>query len=274
MVNEKREFNLTQEDFQFLAKLVNRKTGIVFADNKFEMVYSRLVRRLRILKLDNFSAYCDIFKNNENHPEINELINSLTTNLTKFFRENHHFEHLKEILNKMIEEKQTRIRIWSAGCSSGQEPYTIAMIVKEILNKHKNVDIKILATDIDTNILDEAKAGIYSENQITSLPEQYKRYFSKKDKDVYEIDKEVKNLITFNRLNLLEAWPIKNQFDVIFCRNVVIYFNKETQIKLFDSFSNHLKDEGWLYIGHSENLTNISTKFVLINQTIYRKLYG
>ena len=276
---EEREFEFGDEDFRHIVQLVSQKTGIVLGEHKRPMVYSRLARRLRALKFTAFRDYLHFLEREEGQGEIVDFVNAITTNLTSFFREGHHFEHLeKTVLKPLLANKNTnrRLRIWSAGCSSGMEPYTISMVLNEYARELASWDVKILATDIDTNMINTGKAGIYSEDCLEKIPARFKKYVigTKNDEgdDVIEMSDKLKNLITFKQLNLLEEWPIKGPFDVIFCRNVVIYFDKETQRGIFDRYANLIKPDGWLYIGHSENLFNVCDRFSSKGKTIYQKI--
>ena len=218
-MSERREFEFNDKHFHWLAKLVKEKTGIALSDQKQDLVYGRLARRLRKLDLDNFDQYCKLLKNDTNN-ELVEFVNSITTNLTSFYREPHHFEFLsntalKYLLNARQQEK--RLRIWSAGCSTGEEPYTIAMTVLETVPNINNWDIKILATDIDTNVLDKARQGIYNMEKVTGLSKQrLQKWFlkSKKDQGPEEIKASpcLQELITFKQLNLMEGWPMQGKF--------------------------------------------------------------
>jgi chemotaxis protein methyltransferase CheR len=206
--------------------------------------------------------------------EIPHLVNALTTNLTRFFRENHHFEHLQDILKEYEANNvlSNRIRIWSAGCSSGEEAYSIAMVASETLGcANSAYDLKILATDIDTRVLARATQGQYTIKDEVS-PKRLHSFFRKIDDHTFQVCDSLKKLVVFNALNILGPWPMKNQFDIIFCRNVVIYFDKKSQIELFERFAHILKPGGWLYIGHSENLYQISDRFQLLGRTIYQKV--
>lgn len=273
---EEREFAFTEREFRFLVDVVSSKTGIVLADHKRDMVYSRLARRLRALKMQTFAQYCELIEGDNGHEEIGNLVNAITTNLTSFFREAHHFEHLHdEVLLPHIASRpaQKRIRIWSAGCSSGMEPYTIAMILKSALKGAGTWDAKILATDIDTNMLHIGESGEYSVSEFENIPAPYRGDIKKMaGKERILMSEELKQYIAFKPLNLLESWPMKGPFDVVFCRNVVIYFDKPTQQKLFHRIADILKPGGWLYIGHSENLFKVSDRFELMGRTIYRRI--
>ncbi len=236
------------------------------------MVYSRLVRRLRALKLTSFKDYCEFVSGPDGDQEMGNLVNAITTNLTHFFREGHHFEHLRgEVLQPMMQTGKRKLRIWSAGCSSGMEPYSIAMTVKHTLKDTTAWDVKILATDIDTNMLDRGKVGAYPIEEYENIPAPYRSFVTKNDDEqTMQMSQDLRKLIAFNHLNLLENWPMKGQFDAIFCRNVVIYFDKVTQTKLFNRMADMLSPDGFLYIGHSENITKICHRFELIGRTVYR----
>lgn len=270
---EEREFTFTERDFRFLAGLANRKTGIVLADNKQNMIYSRLSRRLRALGLKNFSDYCALLESPSGDEELGNLINAVTTNLTHFFREQHHFDHLQQsLINPLLAGGARRFRIWSAGCSSGMEPYSIAMTVKHAIGSNP-CDAKILATDIDTNMLARGKKGEYTEEEYKNIPSAYRSDVSlDKANGTMQMHDSLKQLITFNHLNLLEDWPMRGPFDAIFCRNVVIYFDKATQSVLFNRMAELLSPHGFLYIGHSENLNKVTDRFSLCGRTIYRKI--
>jgi len=270
-----REFSFSDAEFSLLADIANHHTGIVLAQHKKDMVYSRLVRRLRALELSSFAEYCDLLQGPAAEHELGNLVNAITTNLTSFFREAHHFEHLRDhIALPMAAGKEKRLRIWSAGCSQGMEPYSIAMTLKAGLKNAPAMDVKILATDIDTNMLDKGVAGVYPMEQYENIPPAYRSDVSKSTRsDTIEMSDALKAFIAFKHLNLLEAWPMKGQFDAVFCRNVVIYFDKPTQAKLFARMAELLKPSGFLYIGHSENLFKVSTQFELIGRTIYRRVH-
>ncbi|RKZ92812.1 MAG: chemotaxis protein CheR [Candidatus Parabeggiatoa sp. nov. 1] len=270
-----REFHFTKNDFDLLRKLVNEHTGIRLSDHKQEMLYSRLSRRLRALNLTSFSRYYKLLKINGGE-ELVHFINAVTTNLTAFFREPHHFELLEQVLlPQLLEKKPTtrRIRIWSAGCASGEEAYSIAMIVKEVIPA--DWDVKILATDLDSQVLTKAKLGVYEEGRIEGVPPgRLHRWFKKGSGSAegrVQIIPELQQLITFKHLNLIGMWPMRGPFDIIFCRNVVIYFDKSTQKILFERFANLLDNNAYLLIGHSENLFQLSTRFRLLQQTVYVK---
>ena len=273
-----KEFHFSDKEFKFISKLVGERTGIVLSDAKRQMVYGRLSRRLRKLKLNKFSEYCDLLTSGH-ESELIELTNAITTNLTAFFRENHHFEYLKktilpELIRKNADTK--RLRIWSAGCSSGEEAYSIAMCVREALPATSGWDVKILATDLDSNMVQHGKEGIYATERVEGLSKsRIKKWFKfgkGENIDKVRISKDLRDMITFKELNLMESWPIKGPFDFMFCRNVVIYFNKKTQQELFDRYADLLAADAHLFIGHSESLNKVTDRFELIGNTIYQKV--
>ncbi len=270
-----KEFPMTYEDFQRIAGLAGRYTGIVLGEHKQDMVYGRIARRVRKLNLNDFSSYLDFLEANIDK-ELSNFINVITTNLTSFFRENHHFEYLQKTVLTELKRKNSatkRLRIWSAGCSKGMEPYSISMtLLKSSIPS--DWDVKLLATDLDSEVLDTAREAIYSATEVDGLEEStIKNYFQRggNGKDVKVKDK-VRQFIHFKRLNLLETWPMTGPFDFIFCRNVVIYFDKPTQKVLFDRYADLLNVGGYLFIGHSENLHGISERFENMGNTIYRKI--
>ncbi|MCK5719780.1 MAG: protein-glutamate O-methyltransferase CheR [Thiomargarita sp.] len=272
---DEREFRLTEHEFNLFRNLINKHTGISLSNHKQEMLYSRLAHRLRALNLDNFYSYYKILKNNDTE-ELAHFIHSITTHTTAFFRESHHFESLEtQILPKLLikNQKARRIRIWSAGCATGEEAYSIAIIVKKIVPA--NWDVKILATDIDPYALMVGQQGIYGEERITGVsPLILQRWFRKgigEKKGQIQILLELQQLIVFKYLNLMDKWPMKGLFDIIFCRNVAIYFDKNTQIILFNRFADIMNNNAHLLIGHSENLFQLHHRFYLLGRTIYIK---
>ncbi|MEW6991737.1 protein-glutamate O-methyltransferase CheR [Colwelliaceae bacterium 6441] len=273
-----RSFRLTDKEFKFICQLVYEIAGIVLNDSKREMVYRRLTRIIRERKLSSFSEYCQLLQDNVEQ-EKNYFINAITTNLTSFFREGHHFDYLtKTELPSLIQKNKQdkKIRIWSSASSTGEEPYSIAATVSESLKSYlSSWDIKILATDIDSDVLAKGKAGIYDERRIEDIPEKYKKaYFSKGtglNANKVKVDPKLQKLLTFKQLNLLHEWPMKGRFDIIFCRNVIIYFDKKTQQELFERYYEILAPGGLLILGHSENLGAYQKYFENVGRTIFRK---
>jgi chemotaxis protein methyltransferase CheR len=272
------ENELKDKEFHQISDLVFKKVGIVLHEEKRALVYSRLSRLLRSLEISTFREYCKILEDEDNSEEIGYLINAITTNLTKFFREIHHFEHVRDvIIAEKVQQSHSggfhkeKLRFWSAGCSSGEEPYSLAMTLANAIPNLGNFDIKILATDIDTNMINKAQTGIYKDHS-TIDKHLFDHYCSAIQQDAFQIKEQIKSLITFKQLNLLEYWPMHGPFDAIFCRNVVIYFDKDTQKTLFDRMADLLNPEGYLYIGHSESLYKICDRFQLVGHTIYQKV--
>ncbi len=270
-----REFDLSDTDFQTLTRLAYEYAGIALAETKQNLIYSRLSRRLRALRLETFSDYCEYLTGNAS--EVENFINSISTNHTKFFRESHHFDHFRAhvaapFAQAAARKPGQRLRVWSAGCSSGEEPYTIAVVLhREIKNMASN-DVRILATDIDTDVLTKAAQGEFAAGALDEIPSQYHSCFqSMNDGTKVLVDEDVQSLLTFRRLNLMEDWPFKGLFDAIFCRNVMIYFDTPTKTKLVDRFKKQLKPDGWLYIGHSESLIGSHPGLELVGRTTYRR---
>ncbi|WP_029416717.1 CheR family methyltransferase [Brevundimonas bacteroides] len=249
------EFVFTWHDFSCVAAMLYDLSGIHLVEAKASLVYSRLAKRLRERQIKDFSSYLAMVADPQSVEERSAFLSALTTNVTRFYREPHHFEHLAEV--KMDQLARTaraggRVRLWSAGCSAGHEPYSIAMTVLEALPEAARLDVKILASDIDPVIVNRAATGVYSQGDVEPIPPTILRKHVRRQGDGFEISSDVKALVSFRVLNLLGDWPMKNRFDIIFCRNVAIYFDAPTQDRLFQRFSDALNDGGHLYIGHSE----------------------
>jgi chemotaxis protein methyltransferase CheR len=273
MATPLREFAMSETDFRFLGDLATHHTGIIFPSYKKDLIYGRLTRRLRALGLSNFEDYCMLLQGEAGTEEIPHMVNAVTTNLTSFFREAHHFAHLEQAVLKPFAQatNKPRLRIWSAACSSGMEAYSIAMALLAACPQAANYDVKILATDIDSRMLEIAREATYPVAEEVRIPEAYKRFVTQNE-DVCAVRQEVLNLVSFKRLNLIESWPMKGPFDAIFCRNVVIYFDKETKRTLFDRLADMLTVGGYLYIGHSENLNGLTERFTQVGRTTYQRV--
>lgn len=274
-----RDFIFTDEDFDHIRTLVKQHTGISLSDAKKNMVYSRLSRRLRASGINSFNEYINIIQSSDS-PEFNHFINAITTNLTSFFRENHHFDYLqKQVIPELMQRnaRQRSIRAWSCACSTGEEPYSIAMAVQESLPPGQTWDVRIVATDLDSNVIAKATSGTYESERIASLTQERKRRWFMKGKGSKEglvrIRPELQEYIEFRQLNLLHDLPFDEEFDFVFCRNVVIYFDKDTQKILFDRIADVMKEDSCLFIGHSESLFKVTDRFRLLGQTIYRKIH-
>ncbi|WP_319557790.1 protein-glutamate O-methyltransferase CheR [Thiomicrorhabdus sp.] len=276
-MNDK-EFAFTDRDFSRVRKMVYDFAGINLNESKRNLVYNRLVKRIRFLNLPSFNDYLGYVERNPDE-EFVHLINAITTNLTFFFRENHHFEYLANtvIPQLLIDKAQTRkIRIWSAGCSTGEEPYSLAMVLKE--NVPADWDAKVIATDLDTNVIETGRKGVYPLDRLKGVELARKRRWFLKGKGaqagMVKARSELQSIIEFSQLNLMDSsWAIESQVDVIFCRNVVIYFDAPTQKRLFDRFADRLPMDGKLFVGHSESLHGISDRFSLLGKTVYQKSY-
>jgi chemotaxis protein methyltransferase CheR len=272
-----REFAFSDEDFTALRALVHRVTGISLSETKRNLVYGRLSRRLRALRLESFVQYRQLLESDPDGLEMVEFCNAITTNLTSFFRESHHFEYLRQNILAPLAQGRSgqRVRIWSAGCSTGEEPYSIAMTVCEALGDTPRIDVKILATDLDSNVLARAKSGKYSADQVKGIKsDRLSRFFDATDSSgtpSYTVKPALSRLITFKQLNLMHELPMRGPLDVIFCRNVVIYFDKDTQRSLFQRFARLQRTVDHLFIGHSESMFKVSDAYTLIGKTIYKR---
>lgn len=282
----KKEYLFTDKDFSYLSKLAGDLAGIRMPSGKRELIYGRLVKRLRTLGLKDFKQYCTLLKEGEeeagdDNEERTHFINSITTNVTSFFRENHHFDFMAEILlpeliRKKSADSQPQLRIWSAGCSSGKEPYSIAMVLKESIPDIERWDVKILATDLDSNILEVARSGIYPKEHLKEITFDRRRNWFQMgrgdNENSIKVTDEIKKMVSYRQLNLTEQWPMKGSFDIIFCRNVTIYFGRDTRVDLLDRFAELLDDEGCLFVGHSESLFGLTQRFNTVGRTIHRKI--
>jgi chemotaxis protein methyltransferase CheR len=274
-------YAITDEEFNIFRALILKEAGISLTGAKRQLVTSRLAKRLRYFGFTTFAQYHHYLKTQDpGGEERREMINCLTTNKTDFFRENHHFAFLREQLLPEVRERALhgaprRLRIWSAACSSGEEPYSIAATVREAWNPLLGWDVKILASDIDTDMLRKGEEGIYPLERFAGVPDAIKHRYFLRGKGEWGTSlrarPELRDLIVFRRINLIEdPWPIRTRFDAIFCRNVIIYFNRATQQRLFARLANYLKEDGYLFVGHSESLHWLSDVFVPLRGTIYR----
>ena len=266
----KHEFDFTENDFRVIQKLIYDHAGISLNDAKQNLVYSRLSRRLRANNLKNFSDYLKFLATN--HAEWQLFINALTTNRTAFFREAHHFPILAEHIRK--QGSKDTISLWSCAASTGEEPYSIAMTMVKLFGSY-TPPVRIIATDIDTEVLESAKAGIYSIDKVDMFtPSQLKPYFLKgkgNNEGLVKIRTELKNMVTFRQLNLLsEEWPVRGPFSAIFCRNVMIYLDQQTKLKILDRFAPLLTPQGLLFVGHSENIVLLTNRFKMHSRTVYQ----
>lgn len=266
---DEREFEFTSTDFSRVRKLIYQHAGISLSEAKTDMVYSRVGRRLRAAGIDSFKEYLDRLERKNDAAEWEAFTNALTTNLTSFFREEHHFPILADHLTQV----QKPIRIWCSAASTGEEPYSIAITACEAFGS-LTPPVEIIATDIDTNVLATAANGVYPYDRISKLSDKRKKTFFQRGSGQHEgsvrVKSELRRLITFKQLNLLdEHLPLKGQFDAIFCRNVMIYFDKPTQSKIITKFLPLMKPNGLLFAGHSENFLYVSKELHLLGKTVY-----
>jgi chemotaxis protein methyltransferase CheR len=273
-----KEFNFTRADFERVRGLIYQRAGISLADSKQEMVYSRLARRLRANGIASFASYLDALEAGRMPAEWESFTNALTTNLTSFFREAHHFPLLAEHALKARAKHGAPLTIWCSASSTGEEPYSIAMTVCEAFDT-LTPPVQIIATDIDTNVLATASAGVYPIERVDKMEQARLRRFFLKGKGAQEglvrVRPELRQLVTFRPLNLLaDGWDVKGPFDVIFCRNVMIYFDKATQRKILSRFVPLMKPDALLFAGHSENFLYVSDSLRLRGKTVYELNHG
>lgn len=265
------EFEFSDTHFRRIQRLAYHIAGIKLSDAKRSMVYGRIARRLRSLKVKTFDDYLSVLSGEPDESEL--FINAITTNLTSFFRERHHFEFLEKFVlqNAQTFSQKKTLRIWSAGCSTGEEPYSIALTLARIGEKAPGLRFRILATDIDSSVLASAQAGSYPSESVENIDKYSRLRWFAHQGNQYVVSDELKSTITFHHLNLLNDWPIRGTVDLIFCRNVIIYFDKKTQERLVCRFANMLNPGGILMLGHSETILSNNTPFKLIGRTIYQK---
>lgn len=270
-----REFEFAERDFKRVCALIHQRAGIALADSKRDMVYSRLSRRLRALDMHDFGSYLDYLERGNDDDEWQAFTNALTTNLTSFFREAHHFDTLKEdLLNRR--GRAGKLMIWCSAASTGEEPYSIAITACEAFNT-LTPPVSILATDVDTNVLATGEAGVYPMERIERLsPERQKRFFHKgtgPNAGKCRVNPALRELITFKQLNLLdERYPMKGPFSAIFCRNVMIYFDAATQRQVLERIHRVMKPGGMLFVGHAENFSDARSLFALRGKTVYERI--
>ncbi len=273
------QYPFTDAEFEKLRGMIFERSGISISTAKKQLIYRRISTRLKKLKLSTFSDYISILESGDSR-ENETFLNSITTNLTSFFRENHHFEYLSgTAMPEILETKKLdrKLRIWSAGCSTGEEPYSISMTLQPFARQLEGWDAKVLCTDLDTDVLAKARVGTYELEKTNGLSQTQKEQWFKKetiDQEVFLTAKPLlKQLLHFRQLNLMTRWPMSGKFDVVFCRNVMIYFDRETQRELVEKFADVIEPNGHLIIGHSETLGRVSDRFELIGKTVYRKKY-
>ncbi|NLW87187.1 MAG: protein-glutamate O-methyltransferase CheR [Planctomycetes bacterium] len=267
---------LTEGQFNQISELVKRLCGINLHDGKKELVKARLSKRLRSLNMRSFNQYLEFIASENGPAEVAAMLDAVSTNLTFFFRESGHLDYLRDHILPSLSRTEKKIRIWSAGCSSGEEPYSIGMTLCDALKDIGLWDAKILATDLSTRVLSACRQGVYAQERFRQTPSrligEYFECIQPRPPRQYRVGPALRRLVTFARLNLMENWPMKGPFDVIFCRNVMIYFDKPTQARLVERFYDILAKGGILMIGHSESLTGVKHRFQYVQPTIYKKL--
>lgn len=267
---------MTDQEFSQLAQFIKHRTGIHLKSEKRALLSGRLQRTLQDKEMSTFSEYYNDLRRNSNGKEVALLVDKITTNHTFFMRETDHFTFFqREVLPELVRRKSQRdLRIWSAGCSSGEEPYTLSMIIDEYFGGQKQGwDTQLLATDICSAVLDEARIGQYTEDELKNIPDLWKRrYFRQLGEGLYTVADNLRNEVIFRRFNLMEeSFPFKRKFDVIFCRNVMIYFDDATRKALVQKFYEMTEPGGYLFIGHSESLNRVQTPYRYIMPAVYRK---
>lgn len=268
--------NITSGEFEQLSSYIYSNYGINLTEKKRTLVMSRLNKVLLEQDFDSYGDYIEFVKSDTSGSAVNELINRITTNHTFFFRENKHFEFFKETILPDLEKSNQHsrdLRVWSAGCSTGDEPYTLSMLMMDYFKLESSKwDFKILGTDISRQVLEHAKYGEYETDSIKEMPDPWvKRYFHPPKSEVIQIKDEIRNNVVFRRFNLMNPFPFKKQFHVIFCRNVMIYFDQKTKLRLTKKFYDALEPGGYLLIGHSESIDLKNTGFEYVQPAIYRK---
>jgi chemotaxis protein methyltransferase CheR len=261
---------MSRKQFEHLCRKVYDLCGINLKSGKEQLVQSRLTKRLFALKLDSFEQYFSLLENDRDGKELIWMIDAITTNKTSFFREIQHFDFLKREIIPSLRSRQ--LRVWSAACSSGEEPYSIAVLLREELPNINSWDIKILATDISTRVLETAREAVYGEEMLEPVPAHWRqKYFEPAGPKMWRVVPEVKNMVRLARLNLMGKYPMRGPFDIIFCRNAMIYFDKPTQEKLVRRYYELLAPGGYLMVGHSESLTGAVHDFKYIQPATYQK---
>lgn len=259
--------------FNKLREIIYQKSGIALSESKKALLSARIQKRLRALGLNSFKEYLSYIRSDNSENELVEMLNVISTNVTSFFRDNHTFVFLEKYIEQKLQKGMNKIRIWSAACSSGQEPYSIAIMMKKIVPNY--LDQKILATDISTDILKKAQKGIYLNKDIDTIEKNILLSYFKKThengKDFYHIKDEIKNMVLFKRINLSETLPLKGPLDIIFCRNVMIYFDNKGKNKLIAQLEKLLHPEGLLILGSTESLTGLTHGLEVYQPSIYIK---
>ncbi|MCD6186191.1 MAG: protein-glutamate O-methyltransferase CheR [Deltaproteobacteria bacterium] len=264
---------LTSAQFKKICDIVYRFSGIRLSSGKEALVKARLMKRLRALHIETIEAYIRYLESQKGVSELDYMIDAMTTNKTNFFRELAHFNFLTDKILPNLSDR--KLRFWSAACSTGEEPYSLAMLLNDKIPGIVKRDVKILATDISATCLEKARRSVYTKSNMSGIPDQYlRKYFDKTENNssaIFHLKNEIAGMVQVACLNLMKAWPMTGTFNVIFCRNVMIYFDKKTQEKLVNRFWDYIEPGGYLFVGHSEGLSSISHKFTYIQPAVYLK---
>jgi chemotaxis protein methyltransferase CheR len=268
---------LSDAEFSKLSKFIFSQYGIKMPPEKRIMLQSRLQKRLRALKIYSFKEYIDYAFSNQGNDEIIHMMDVVSTNKTDFYREPAHFDYLRQTILPSILEEKKFVKIWSAGCSSGQEVYTLAIELSEFAAKNQGFDFSILGTDISTLMLNKAFTAIYNEDMVSMIPIEIKKKYllksKEKTKKLIRINTLLRNKAKFQRINFMDDhYPVNDQFDIIFCRNVLIYFDRETQERVINKLCNYLRPDGYFFLGHSESITNINVPLKQLKPTVYVRI--
>ncbi|MEW5800570.1 MAG: CheR family methyltransferase [bacterium] len=255
------------------ATLIYAQSGIHLGETKKELVQARVAKRMNALGISDYQDYYEYVVRDQKKGELSFLLDAISTHVTSFFREGDHFDFISSIIKKWVEAGQRKFRFWSAGCSSGEEPYSLAITLLEALEGERFLDIKILATDISRQVLSTARQGIYDKQKLVDFPAQESKYFRPAGKDRVEVQDLIRKMVVFNHLNLQgEQYPFRGPLDAIFCRNVMIYFDDQGRRKVIDRFWNLLRTEGYLLVGHSESLLGMTAGLRYVRPSIYQKV--
>jgi chemotaxis protein methyltransferase CheR len=266
---------MTPATYQSIRDIVYQHSGISLGDNKQPLVKARIQKRMRVLGLNTYSEYAEYVKAESSGVELQQLLDAISTNVTSFYRESHHFEFMREVVDEMLQTGSTQLRIWSSACSTGEEPYTIAIELLEAVGR-RYMDTKILATDISTKVLRECHLAEYDARKVATVPAQLRnRYFSKSKRpngDVYTVDEKLRQMVHLRQFNLTNfPYAISGPMDFVFCRNVMIYFDRPTRAEIIKEFSRIVRPGGYLFVGHSESLSGMPGGFVGVRPSIYRR---
>ncbi len=261
--------------FNRFVKIIYDRCGIALGDNKKALVKTRIAKRMRQIEISSYDDYLKYVIKDANDFELSQLLDAISTNVTSFYRESSHFDWMNTIIKQWVHEGATRLRLWSSACSSGEEPFTMAIEIMETIGS-KPIDVKILATDLSASVLKSGQRGEYSESSISPVPKHLKlKYFTKKrenGKTIYVVKDQIRNMVVFRQFNLNSfPYPLKGPLDIIFCRNVMIYFDKEFRDQIVREFKRFLKPNGYLFLGHSESLSKSFSSFNRVSPSIYEK---